>query len=216
MTRETEDRVARYLDETDEPAERKAFEAAAADDPELRRRLIDGFRSRAAADIPAVPAEVLARAHALGEAEARRPAFRSPRGWVLAASIAVLVLGTALLLRLDRSTISAPDALRDSPSATNATVVTLLEPAADAMPAADPIRFRWHSVSDATGYTVVIMDAEGTVLVRASTDQPSLALDVPTSGTTPFYWFVEARRPAGPTIASEVRRWAPAPEREPR
>ena len=209
MTRATEDRITRYLDGSDDPATREAFEAEAADDPALRRLLIAGFRSRAAAETLAVDDDLLAEAHALGEAEARRGAGQSPRVWPLAAVFAVLVLGTALLPRLQPSVTPDPSPLRDGTPTTETGVITLLKPVA----ATDTIHFRWHPVAEALRYTVVIMDAEGTVLERSSTDKPSLVLGVPTSRMTPFYWFVEAHRQTGPTIASEVRRWPPTSDR---
>ena len=209
MTPSNEHRITRYLDGNDEPAERDAFEGAAADDPRLRQQLIAHARARTKANHAPPSDELLAAARALGNAEARRGVGPSRRAWPLAAVIAVLVLGTSLLLHLNRSPTPDPHAFRSDPAVAKPIEVALLEPSTNAATEGLTIQFRWQPVAEALHYTLVIMDAEGSVLVRISTEQPGLLLDTPPSRARPFYWFVEAHRPAGSTIASEVRQWNP-------
>ena len=128
-------------------------------------------------------------------APARTASFPIP--YAIAAAL-VLMVGSGLWLR---SRSPEPDVMRG-----RVPEVSIAAPGLTA-PAGAPLRFVWHPRSDATLYSLQLVDTDGNLAYTTLTPDTAVALpdSVRLGPDKEYRWWVEANRATEGTVKSQVR-----------
>jgi hypothetical protein len=222
----SDSKVAFYLEQRLEPKEKARFEAHLADCDFCLGIVGALVRQQRAAEPVEVSAHLL---HKAIEAVPMKAPRRLPWKWLLAPTLASIVVASAVLLRPPKpgkfvASVSAPTVETARPPAaipqpqvrptekqyvrkltTSAASLQLVEPRSESVVVREVLRFVWKPIGNAAYYEVQLVDSEGDLVWKEKESEPTAHLpsDLPVRPGRYFVW-VHAYLNDGRTVKSEA------------
>jgi hypothetical protein len=178
--------LAAYLDGTVSSEERARIEATLAEDPELRRELVE-----AASLVATAP----------GTAGVVVPASRSWKRFGVAVGVAAALILALLPSLTAVNRTRAP--LERRTTADDAGTIAVIEPLSASEVSASNLTFSWHAVGGAS-YRVTLVDSAGATVWGTSVGSASVVVpsSIKLTRGGHYYWYVDALRPDGSSLTS--------------